>query len=223
MAKVLAVQWEVESRLASMGLTAIILHNAIRAGELERISCTSLDPRSYPGVAAWALTVRRLREQLKPEGWIAEDKNNLPLVIEPVRHIAIAVTSGNPDTGERAGEPTTKHPKGPMIAGQVEINQQQFSLFFRDAPRLVPIPRAEELLTWLLLVYATFQPHNESEGTHIAKCELSLPAAIDEAGYVCRWEERILLEPVRLDDVPRPGHAGEDEEDTGYDVPVTRR
>jgi hypothetical protein len=214
---------EVDSRLRRLGLTETIIREAIRAGELERASCTSLNPRPYPGVAAWSWTVATFRQQTIPQGWRIEDKNNLPLTIDPVRHTAIVITSGSAATGDPKRMPTTKYPKGRMTAGQVKINQRQLTLLFADKPKLVPTPHRSELFTWLLLIRPEYDPKRER---FLAHFELSLPAAIDQKGFVTEWEERIIFTPVILDDIvlgkPDNGpDGGRDAED--IDIPVKRK
>lgn len=220
-AKIYAEPLEVAAKLRSIGLTSEILRAAITAGELERVSCTDLDPLSYPGTSAWGHTVRHLRRLLLPLGWRQENPSNLALIVEPVRRIAIAVTAGSRATGIADLSPTTKHQKGPMIQDQVLVNRRQL-LLFKDDRRFLPTPRLDERLTWLLLVRAEYNPRTASTGDHIARCELSLPAEINEDGFVIKWWERIILEPVRLDQVPAPKWTEGDLE-TEFDVPVRRR
>lgn len=214
--------WDVESRLRSLGLTQTILREAVRAGEFERSTCTSLNPRPYAGIAAWSWAVARLREQLLPQGWRMEDKRNLPLTIDPVRRTAIVVTSGSPNTGDPERVPTTKNPKGRMTANQVKTNHRQLILGFPDAPRLIPLPGKAETITWLFLIFAKYNAKTED---FTAKSELSLPGAIDPKGYVCEWAERIILEPVLLDDIAlgQTDDGDQDENAQGIDVPVKRR
>jgi hypothetical protein len=218
MVKVIQKIREVDHRLQELGLTSEILRLAVRAGELERVSCTELDPRSYPGTAAWALTIRSLREQLLPLGCRYQNKKNLPLIIDPVRRLAFVVTSGSSATGDPTLEPTTKYPKGPVVAGQIRVNRQQLTLF--GDSRFAPLPLKEETITWLLLIRVEYRPKNETAGEHVAFCELSLPSEINEKGFVTSWAERIILEPVKLD---QPRRRDDDDDEVEFDVPVTRR
>jgi hypothetical protein len=224
-AQVAVEPWDVKQSLGELGLTLQGLHDAVRAGELERVSCTALDPKSYPGTAAWAHSIRRLRADHLSDGWRPQDKNNLPMTVHPDRQIGLLVTSGSPGTGDPKKAPTTKYPKGPMTADQVRVNRQHtiFELLEgRENVRFLPIPISSQVVTWCLLVYAEFRPKDENIGTHIAMCELSLPAAVDEDGYVCEWSKRIILPPVRLDDVPTQ-HRLDDEDEGEIDVPVARK
>ncbi len=218
MTQVVTKRHEVDRRLHDLGLTSEVLRRAIRAGELERVSCTDLDPKSFPGTAAWAFTVRSIREQLLPQGWRYQNKKNLPLVIEPVRRIALVVTSGSAATGDSTLEPTTKYPKGPVVAGQVQVNRRQFLLFGES--QFSPLPLQSELITWLLLIRVEYRPQNEDIGEHVAFCELSLPSEINEKGFVTVWAERIILDPVKLDE---PRRRDDEDEEFDLDVPVTRR
>jgi len=210
---------EVRWRLEGLGLTEQVLRDAVLAGELERVSCTPLDPLSYPGSSAWALTVRRLRESLIPRGWRPEDAHNLPLIVEPELGIAISVNAGSEATGMEDLTPTTKHQKGQLLRDQVIENRRQLNLFATDR-QFIPTPQEFERLTWILLVRSTFNPRSSNEGEQVARCELSLPAQIDEGGFVSRWETRIILQPVRLDSHPA-WHDGYDEEDDEVEVDVS--
>jgi len=107
-----------------------------------------------------------------------------------------------------------------MTVDCIEANHQM--LLFTNRPRIVAVPRRADVVTWCLLVYAIFMPRDEALGTHVATCELSLPAAIDQEGFVTEWRKRIILDPVRLDDVPMRRDI-DDEEDGQIDVPIRRR
>ncbi|MFN7962702.1 MAG: hypothetical protein U0002_15645 [Thermoanaerobaculia bacterium] len=147
-------------------------------------------------------------------------KNNLPLVVDPVRRIAIAVTSGSETVGDPSlgACPTTKYPKGPVFVHQVQVNRRQLVMFPERSH--TPLPIDGEFVTWLLMVRSEYHPKTEAVGEHVAFCELSLPAEIDEEGYVTAWAERIVLEPVRLDQ-SRPQERALIEEE--IIVPVSRR
>jgi len=201
----------VEERLRSMALSSTILRNAVVAGEAARADCTLLDPVCAAGFEAWRLTTRTLREQLLPR-WRAVNEKNLPLVVEPVLGIAIAVAAGDTATGLEEMQPTTKYPKGPVTERYIRVNRRQMPLFGEEEPMFVPTPTDAERYTWILLVYST---------PRVVRCEVSLPAEIDEDGYIVKWQERLILEPIILDEA-----APVDEEPDGgddIDVPVSRR
>jgi len=224
---------EVEERLAELDLTRDALEEAVRVGELERTSATELDPPSFGGLAGWALTTRTLREKLLRNGdWSFSNAGNLPLTINAEKKIAIAVLLGDPGTGDldkaMAGiSPTTKWPKGAELASQVQVNMKQLPMLFEDRPRLTPQPRSGEIVTWLLLIYPVFQPDalpgSSVVGSHVAYAELSVPAELDENGFVTRWLERIILNPVRLDGMPLSKAGPYDRDDSDLDIPVAAR
>ena len=87
-----------EARLTQLGIPSHILGEAVLAGEIERIACTELDPISASGYEAWRWAVRKLGELLIPQDWRKIDDKGLPLIIDPVGRIAIAVANGNAGT-----------------------------------------------------------------------------------------------------------------------------
>jgi hypothetical protein len=66
--------------------------------------------------------------------------------------------------------------------------------------------------TWLLL-------YHEDEEAGEARLELSLAVSMEADGYVSKWKERIILDPISTS----PGPTATDEEDEPIDVPVQRR
>src|ERR1051325_6415929 len=103
---------EVVDALAGLGLTAEILIEAIRRGEIGRDSCTANDAPGAPGYYAWAGTVRALRDILMPQKWTRNDDECYSRVVSPDRSIAIAVCTGDDGTGNKDVNPKTKYPKG---------------------------------------------------------------------------------------------------------------
>lgn len=212
---------EIVKRLAHSGLPSLeILSEAVIAGELRRVSCTPLDAPTYPGFSAWGDVVRRLRELLIPHGWWPKNVNNLPLVVDPVRKVGIAVAAGTDGVGKLGRHPTTKQPKGAVARGLIVANRGQMNIFGDDDRRLVPMPKASDITTWLLLIFTEYKPRSEDAGDHVAYCELSLPKEIDEEGFITKWAERIILPPVRIDEPPALPQEDDDEDD--LDVPVSR-
>src|SRR5262245_6509459 len=85
---------------------------AVRAAEIERRSCSSLEPSVAPGFKAWAAGFRTLAEQLVVRGWVKTETKGLPRVLNPETRVAIAVVSGDEGTGIESAEPKSKTPKG---------------------------------------------------------------------------------------------------------------
>ncbi len=221
MATVVAEVSSVAWRLAQLGLAPNVLRDAVAAGELERVSCTDLHPVGYPGYTAWGTTFARLAFNLKPFGWEKRDFHNLPLVTHPERLLAIAVSSGNEFTGSKDIDvaPSTMHTKGPMFG--VRVTQNQPSLFHESEFR--PKPPADAHATWILLFHSPQVPRDERSIPRITRCELSMPEAIDPFGWVVAWSERIILEPVTLDDLPRREAVPDLGPSPKIEVKVTRR
>ena len=183
-----AEQLDARTRLAALGLTPELVHEALAAGELHRRRCTRNHPPSYAGYGAWAETVCRLGELKRPDNWVRRDPSNLSLIVSPDEAVALAVATGDERTGrEGMPHPRTKYGKGPTVVSAVERNAEQLELF--DSGRQKRTTRPP--LTWFLLV-------RRSPGE--IRCEVSLPNAVDEEGYIVSWSDRIILDPISVAD-----------------------
>jgi len=182
---------EVRQRLAELGLDEESLKETVRRGQISYISCTANHPPQFPGMAAWAETVRALREYLVPVDWERSNENNYALVIDPVGRMAIAVATGNEGTGRAEAVPSTNARKGPSTSDAVAANQLRFS-FMDERPRQPARGSADGNTreTWILLLHRA--------ATEV-RCELSLPISIGEDGHIDAWRERILLGSIPLD------------------------
>jgi hypothetical protein len=181
---------ETQNKLLSMGLTEELLLNVVRSGVLARRDCTANHPPIYAGISAWANAVRTLREQLLPKSWTRTDEGNYSLVIHPNGSIAIALATGDENTGSHAATPMTKSPKGPSTRSAIAVNLSQMSLFqeYEDLGSGIDSSNTESRFTWLFLMARV--------GNKV-KSELSLP--ISCVGKVNAWEERIILSDIDLD------------------------
>lgn len=185
---------EVQSRLAELGLDPEALTQVIKRGYVAFTMCTPNDPPLFPGFAAWAQTVRALREYLLPQGWRRCDENNYSLVINPTKDMAIAVATGDDGTGRVDATPTTKSSKGPSTAEAVVANKAQLTFEF-ELPETATADDdseepADERMTWLLLVH---------RGEGEVRSELSLPRSMGSDGRIDSWEERIVLGSMPID------------------------
>jgi hypothetical protein len=178
---------ETATRLSALGLTEGELAQAVSRGILARSECTPNHPPLHAGFVTWSNTVCALREILLPKGWQRSDEGNYSVVIHPSRSVAIAVATGDENTGNPNVTPMTKSPKGPSTRNAIAENQNQVLLF----PELIPVlptSEPEGRLTWLLLI------------GHVAgkvKAELSLP--INCEGKVNGWKERLILSDIDID------------------------
>jgi hypothetical protein len=187
---------DVDQRLADLGLEAVVLNTAALQGLAGWASCTLNHPPTYPGTVAWAETTRALREGLFARGWMRKNEANLPLVVNAAGTMAIAIASGDSETGNEDGFPCTRSTRGPKTAEAVRINRQQQSFDFMD-----PIPVIESIntpgrSTWLFLMYRDL-------ATRMLRAELSRPISMTDEGRVDEWAERIILTAVPFGDDPQ--------------------
>ena len=180
---------DIRQRLADLGLEEEPLKETVRRGQLAYISCTANHPPQFPGMAAWAETVRALREYVVPLGWRRSNDNNYPLAVDPEGLVAIAVATGNDGTGRAEALPSTNARKGPSTSDAVAANQLRFS-FMEERPARLSSGSDDSRATWILLIHRA--------ATEV-RCELSLPISIGEDGHIDVWRERILLGPIPLD------------------------
>jgi hypothetical protein len=184
---------DVRNRLAQLGLEEEWLQNAVRVGQLQRANCTPHHPPSFPGLSAWADTIKTLRDILVPEGWLTDNPCGLPIVFHKKRRVSITVATGDEATGQKEFDPCTKCPKGPQT--QSNISNNQLKLFPSDELVNAAFQQTSAktgYITWLLLIHS----HTQSRQV---RCELSLPVGMNEKGRVDGWEERIILGSTPFD------------------------
>ncbi len=180
---------DVKTRLASMGLTSDPLVHAARRWYLSWISFTANHPQFAIGIAAWMEAVAALREGLLPLNWTRSDEKNYALVVHPDASIAINVASGDAGTGIPNASVSNKTPKGVSTTDAISVNQVQLELDL-PVPDMPHVRGEEGPLTWFLLLHRA--------GDEV-RCELSLPLQISD-GRITRWQERIMLPSIPLDD-----------------------
>lgn len=182
----------VDAALRRLGLSTGPFLEALKQGYLARIDCTQNHPPYYASTAAWAETVRGLRDQLTPFGWIRDDPNGCPLTIHPSGGIAISVATGNEITGTPMDGVATKNQRGATMAEALLDNvQMTFPGFELPAPSFSK--KDKSLTTWVFLIN-----HAEKE----LRGELSLPIGLGSDERITAWRERILLPALPLDDEP---------------------
>jgi hypothetical protein len=181
---------DVHARLAVLGLNEeALLHTAQRW----HLSWSSFTPNHPPigiGISAWTEAVAALREQLLPQGWMRSDEKNYALVVHPDGKTAINVATGDLGTGQVHAVPSNKAPKGVSTADAISVNQQQLELDL-PVPDMPHVRGEDGPLTWFLLLH---RAENEIRG------ELSLPSAMSADGRITRWQERIIISAIPLDD-----------------------
>ena len=181
---------KVDKRLEELGLDQKELREAVRQGQFAFSNCTENHPPIVRGLYAWGETVRALREYLRPKGWMLSDEKNYSRVIRPDNRIAIAVCTGDENTGVPNARPSNKAHKGPSTEDAIIYNQLKLGLPPETSPPAKMNCYQNQQVTWILLVH---RAANE------VRCELSLPLSFG-IGQIDDWKERILLEPIPLND-----------------------
>jgi len=175
------------SRLEELfGMTVEQLQDVIMDGVHARTKGTPHHPKTYPGYAQWAETVRALRDKAVPLGWAPTDENNFPLCVHDERGISIAVQTGDKETGT-TGVPSNRAPKGASTEDAVAVNQRQLSLF-DSFPELPDQVDDVQHIMWILLYHVA---PNE------VRFELSLPLKM-VGGKIRSWQERIIFPAIPL-------------------------
>jgi hypothetical protein len=186
---------DARNRLAELGLAEEILSTAIKRGQAEARSRTDNHPPMYRYLTPWGETTCALREGLLPKGWTRSDEGNLPFTVNPDGTLAIIVSTGDQNTGNKDASPCTKCTKGPRTIDAVESNERQASLF---PIHLTPadIKKMQETgrrITWILMFH-------RDPNTQELRFELSRPINMNEEGQVAGWYERIIFGAIPFDD-----------------------
>lgn len=189
------------------GLSEDAIQDVIMQGLHSRTDCTLHHPKTFPGLAQWAETVRALRDKTAPLGWTYSDDNNFPLCIHPSSNIVIVVQTGDRETGT-SGIPSNRAPKGANTEDAVAINYRQLSLF-DTLPDFSQGQASDKPIMWVLLYHVA---PNE------IRFELSLPLKMS-GGKIRSWEDRIVFPAIQIGitDI----EIGDDN-GTEFDVPVER-
>jgi hypothetical protein len=188
-----AEPWDVNRRLAELGLKEDILQRAVQRGWLAFASCTLNHPRSIPGIWAWGETICSLGDQLVPAGWQRIDESMLPLIINRSGTIALSAASGNENTGNPKEDPLTSSSKGPRTMIAIFANRRQ--LVIPEVLSVAEMPEIQARSTWWLLA------HRDIAAREI-RAELSRPIRMDAEGRIDGWAERIILSSQQLDEIP---------------------
>lgn len=192
------------------GLTEDAIQDVIMQGLHARTNCSPHHPKTYPGLAQWAETVRALRGKTAPLGWTYSDDNNFPLSIHPSDNLVIVVQTGDRETGT-SGIPSNRAPKGANTEDAVAINMRQMSLFDSLSDFTLD-QESNKPIMWVLLYHVA---PNE------IRFELSLPLKM-VGGKIRSWQERIVFPAIQIGQTDIDIDIGDDD-GTEFDVPVERR
>ena len=214
---------DAESVLSEMGLSGEVMYEVCRRGLAYYHTATPFHPSNAAGSFMHHELVRATRELLVPSGWDYVEQS-LSLTFNRELSIAIAVSSGTSQVGDRDRHPSFKYPKGPTTQAAVVSNAIQLGLFdnVSDFQELSssPIPKSINLdafQTWWLLHHVD---HRKEE----MRAELSLPVVIRADGDINEWRIRIILEPISFDSAAHgKGAQSFDESRNGPDFNVEVR
>lgn len=205
---------EIDRQLARLGpgLTAELIEGAVERGVAQAVANTpALGPATFGGAAVQAQVLHCLSMDLIAHGWQRIDKQNFCTIVSPDGCTRIAVASGDHLTGcgPLEGMPKTKNPRGSMTTDAISRNETPT---LREAGKEsvggdMTLARS---VTYFLLVY-------REEGE--VRSELSRPRRQEASGRVSTWAPRLVMEPVKpeqLDMFEDDSH-GDDNDD--FDVP----
>jgi len=193
---------DIDQQLSFLDLDVAVLRDAALQGLSAWASCTANHPPTYPGTVQWAEGTRALRESLLTRGWSRKNEANLPLVVNAKGTIAIAIASGDAQTGKSEGFPGTRSAKGPKTVEAIRANRQQLHFEFMDIEPVLASINTPGRSTWLFLTY-------RDSSLKQLRCELSQPVSITAEGQVNGFAKRIILpvvpfgEDLRLDDIAK--------------------
>ncbi len=187
--RVLTEPWDVNRRLAQLGLTSEVLTKAVESAQAAWSACTENDPPNFPGIASWAAAVRSLREDLGLQQWTRVNDTGQPLIVNADETVALTCTSADENTGrEGVFDPKTNSTKGPRTKEKVECNAWLFPELAEDERVRNDAARRRRINTWLLLI------HRDVVLGQV-RSELSRPVGLDPEGHIDGWSERIILPP----------------------------
>ncbi len=194
--------YEVNLRLAELGIPKEVLARAVMQGELQRRLTTTDDFYATPGFYAWSRTYRELVSGMRLDSrWHKGQFCRIPVTYSADESLAIAVSRGSAATGDAQNDDLATTPKGPATSDAVESSQP-------EQPFDLDWPPAE---LWYLLY------DSRSDGVW---AELSRPTVTDDEDRVVDWAERIVI--GRLD--PEPAAIGASEPALPeIDIPVRRK
>jgi hypothetical protein len=216
--RILTNPWDVNRRLADLGVVSEILIKAVESSQAARAACTENDAPNFPAIAAWNGAVRSLREDLGIEQWIRLNDVGQPLIVRPDGELAITPASGDENTGrEGIFDPKTNSCKGPKTIEKVQANGWLFNEMADDEARKIDATNKRRMNLWILLIHY-------DKGIGQVRSELSRPVDVDQEGRVVAWSERIILPPFDVEPtftaLPEQGSGPNDGE---IDIDIKRR
>ncbi|MCV6576294.1 MAG: hypothetical protein OIF58_11215 [Cohaesibacter sp.] len=212
-AQIVEIISDVHDELKELGLTLDAIHIAIQKGYVLRSLCTENSPKTSKGTDSWRGTIEGLRDQvIKNKGeWRRANIENLPLVINDKRKVAIGVKTGCQYTGQQNKTPKTKNRSEAILRLAVIENGGTDDLF-GYIPEKQTINDLCGYEFWLLLIHTT---------QTAIYAELSQPSFFSNSSErVNGWSRRIILPPFPLEETEEvtPEEVGDD-----FDFELTKK
>ncbi|MBF4618096.1 hypothetical protein ITJ44_08420 [Clavibacter sp. VKM Ac-2873] len=206
----------VESRLARLGLSIALIHDALRPALDHARNRSALATKSAKGSDLYQDSFENLAQRLVLLGWSPHEVDGQPRLVHSDGRLALTVSSAtNVASADPRVQPRTRK-KGPATARAVGAPAPQSAL---DLPEFRSEAGARgdaaDAPLWFVLHELVDQ------GLNIA---VAKPSGLDSSGAVVAWEERIPL-PSLMDDEDFsvfPLDDG-DGDAAAFDVPVTPR
>jgi len=213
--------------LKAMSLDSPTLRDAIRGGHDVAARVTKNDVRTKAGYERWAVPLRYLGDKYAPKGFRRERPGGYEVLRSPDDLFDIAVVAGNSATGDAERMPSSALDRGSLTGQAIDHNRGQMRLDSNVVPfgaREVRPDVLPDRLTWFLL-------HFFDERKDELRIELSVPVEFTrtsktgtERVMVTRFDPRLILPPIHLDDAIRDDEdEDEDEGDDQIDIQIPRR
>lgn len=186
-------EFEVQERLALLGLSSEVLQEAGRSGKRARAGNTPFHPKWYAGNVMYSNALATLGELLVGGGFRREDPAGHPLVVNYPRKLALLVATSDSNTGngDATKPPSTRPWKGPRTEEAVEQNDVLlFPDMYSGIDQRHPLDGFE---FWWLLMYP-------DDANNELRMELSRGIRMSKDRSVDGWSERIMLASQPLDE-----------------------
>jgi hypothetical protein len=205
---------EEQRRLAQFGLTTDACHQINGATLAEYRLAPARGSAGGPGTYAYQGGLAELTVQLEDLGYERHDVQNVPIMVNRDRRIAVIFTSGNRFTGVRhiGTAPGTRYKKGHVLhqaimrnrraRGQEELGEI-LSFEQLPTPSLDSASKIDQLLEGLSVhLYMIYFDWARKE----IRSEVSHPASEQRSEFIDNWFDRAIVTPYPIpDDVPEGG------------------
>lgn len=202
---------EPEARLAELGLSTLLIHDAFRPGLSHARNRSSLATRTAAGNDVYQDSFEQLALRLVPLGWNPVEVYGQPRLVHPDGLVALTVASasGVADPNHRV-RPRTR-PKGTATIASLDRTSTGAVPLDLEEFREDEVSETSDAPLWFLLYERTERGLNLS---------LARPAGRDKAGCIVSWSDEI---PIASLDNDGDLSIFDESDDGEFDVTVTPR